>query len=283
MDDKTEFLKVKDHLVTGEEFSLMYDAEFEMLKTFPIPNESKLSSYYESDNYISHSGSKRNLFERLYHRVRKVSLRKKIALINAFELNSRSLLDVGCGTGEFLELAKTHSWKVSGVEPNEKARALANKKLGNAVQDKNALNAFNANSFDVITLWHVLEHMPELEKEISNLKRLLKANGRLVIAVPNYKSFDAGYYKSFWAAYDVPRHLWHFSQEAIAKFFKKEQMEIETIKPMKFDAYYVSLLSEKYKSGWMNIFSAFFVATRSNLLASRTGEYSSLIYVLKNN
>ncbi|MBT8274080.1 MAG: class I SAM-dependent methyltransferase [Bacteroidia bacterium] len=282
MDDKKVYLEVKDHSVSGEEFSLLYNPELEMLSTYPMPSETDLATYYESKDYISHTGSRRNFFERLYHGVRKIALKRKLNLITSFNSESKTLLDIGCGTGEFLELAISHKWKAEGIEPNEKARAMANEKTSNAVYDIEALNALKPHSFDVITLWHVLEHLPQLEDHISIFKRLVKPNGRLVVAVPNFKSFDASYYKSFWAAYDVPRHLWHFSQTAIAKLFANEEMKIESIKPMKFDAYYVSLLSEKYKSGWMNIFSAFFVATRSNLKASRTGEFSSLIYVLKN-
>ena len=138
------------------------------------------------------------------------------------------------------------------------------------------------NKFDVITMWHVLEHVPNLEKYISQLKQLLKPNGRLVIAVPNYKSFDAKYYKEFWAAYDVPRHLWHFSQKAIKDLFEKENMIVEKTIPMKLDSFYVSLLSEKYKNGKSNPVKAFHVGLLSNIKAKRTKEYSSLIYILKN-
>jgi predicted SAM-dependent methyltransferase len=131
-------------------------------------------------------------------------------------------------------------------------------------------------------LWHVLEHLPKLEEHILMFKKLLKPNGVLIIAVPNYKSYDAEYYNNFWAAYDVPRHLWHFSKTAIQRLFLKEEMKVVKIHPMKFDAYYVSLLSEKYKSGRMNIFNAFRVGFFSNLKAKQSGEYSSLIYVIKN-
>jgi len=282
MDNNQVFLEVKDHTVSGEVFKLLYNEELDLLKTSPQPSEDKLNDYYESEDYISHTNSRRNTFEKIYHYVRSIALKQKLKLINSFSVDSKNLLDIGCGTGDFLELAKQNKWNVHGIEPNENARALANGKVNNNVSDLQGLLNFEPHNFDVITLWHVLEHLPNLEKQISVLKRLIKPNGKIIIAVPNYKSFDASYYKKYWAAFDAPRHLWHFSQSSISKLFSKEQMEVEKILPLRFDAYYVSLLSEKYKSGWMNFFSAFFVATRSNLKAGRTGEYSSLIYVIKN-
>ncbi|NNK59723.1 MAG: class I SAM-dependent methyltransferase [Flavobacteriaceae bacterium] len=282
MNNKNMFLKVKDHSVSGEEFQLIYDEEFELLKTSPQPSLDTLPSYYKSDDYISHTDASRNLFEKAYHVIRQVALKRKLKLINTFSEDSKTLLDIGCGTGDFLQAALKNEWRVTGIEPNEKARKIANEKTNHQVFEVEHLNTLEAHSFDVITLWHVLEHLPKLQEHIELLKRLLKPNGRLIIAVPNYKSFDARYYKSFWAAYDVPRHIWHFSRTAISKLFNTVGMEIEQSKPLKFDAYYVSLLSEKYKNGWMNFFSAFFIGSRSNLKASRSGEYSSLIYIIKN-
>lgn len=145
------------------------------------------------------------------------------------------------------------------------------------------LSFFKEQKFDVITLWHVLEHVENLESFIQSLKEHLKENGRLVIAVPNYKSFDAKYYGAFWAAFDVPRHLWHFSQTSIQQLFSKVSLNVIRVLPMKFDAFYVSLLSEKYKNGKMNIFKSFWIGFQSNRKAKKTSEYSSLIYILKNN
>lgn len=173
---------------------------------------------------------------------------------------------------------KKGGWDVKGTEPNQKARSIASHQGIELLENSNGLKK---QSFDVITLWHVLEHIENLSEFISQLNELLKDNGQIVIAVPNYKSFDAEYYKEFWAAYDVPRHLWHFSQESIVKLFSKENIIVDKILPMKFDAFYVSLLSEKYKSGKMNPLKAFFTGLKSNRKAKRTGEYSSLIYVLK--
>lgn len=275
-------LKVKDHSVSGEEFHLKENTKYGFLETQPQPALDKLANYYESDDYISHTNAKRNLFEKVYHFVRTISLKRKLKLINSFALENKKLLDIGCGTGDFLQIAKQNNWTICGIEPNEKARSIANNKTENSVFETGKLKKLESNSFDVITLWHVLEHLPNLEEQIMTLKRLLNNNGTLIIAVPNFKSYDSQVYKTNWAAYDVPRHLWHFSRTSISKLFEAQNMKVVKTLPMVFDAFYVSLLSEKYKSGRMNPLKSFWIGFRSNLKAKQTNEYSSLIYVIKN-
>ena len=278
---KEIYLTVKDHSVSGEEFELVYNSEFDFLETVPQPSLEKLPEYYKSEDYISHTDSKRNLFEKVYHLVKRISLKQKIRLINSFALDDKNLLDVGCGTGDFLQIAKQNNWNVSGIEPNEQARNIANNKTDNSVFKVDQLLKFEANTFDVITLWHVLEHLPNLEEHIAVFRKVLKPNGTLIIAVPNYKSYDAEYYKQHWAAFDIPRHLWHFSRASISKLVSKESLSVIKIKPMLFDAFYVSLLSEKYKSGKMNPIRGFWIGLISNLKALKSKEGSSLIYVIK--
>ncbi|WP_045470622.1 class I SAM-dependent methyltransferase [Winogradskyella sp. PG-2] len=281
MNKKPTYLTLKDHSVSGEEFQLKHNLELDMLETFPQPEVDKLSDYYESEDYISHTDTKRNLLEHVYHSIRKISLKRKLKLINSFNSESKNLLDIGCGTGDFLETALKSNWNITGVEPNAQARQIANSKTNNSVFEIEHLNKQELNSFDVITLWHVLEHLPNLEMHLALFKSLLKPSGTLVIAVPNFKSYDAEHYKNYWAAYDVPRHLWHFSRTSISKLYKREHLELVKTLPMIFDAYYVSLLSEKYKSGFMNPFKAFWVGFRSNQKAKQSKEYSSHIYILK--
>ena len=276
------YLKLKDHSVSGEEFELVYNSDFGFLETIPQPSLEKLPEYYKSEDYISHTDSKRNLFEKVYHLVKKVSLKSKLKLINSFASKEKTLLDVGCGTGDFLQVAKENNWCISGIEPNEEARVIANNKTSNSVFEIEELLKFEANKFDVITLWHVLEHLPNLDKHIAVFKKILKPNGALIIAVPNYKSYDAEHYKQYWAAFDAPRHLWHFSKESISKLVSKESMRVIKIKPMLFDAFYVSLLSEKYKTGKMNPIKGFWIGLVSNIKALRSKEASSLIYIIKN-
>lgn len=273
-------LKVIDYSVSKEKFELVKDVEHGFLVTTPLPDISELAKYYETEEYISHTDTKRNLFEKVYHLVREYAIKKKVALINK-EQTKGSLLDIGCGTGDFLSAAKNNGWSVTGIEPNEAARTKANSKTDNKVFDTSKLETLSDNSFDVITLWHVLEHLPDLQSQVQVFKKLLKPNGSLIIAVPNHKSFDAIHYNEFWAAYDVPRHLWHFSQSSIKNLFGKFKIELNKTIPMKFDSFYVSLLSEKYKTGKQNLFKAFWIGLRSNMKAKHTSEYSSLIYVFK--
>ena len=278
---KNVFISVKDYSVSGEVFDLVKNETFGFLETIPQPDLEKLPEYYKSDDYISHTDSKRNLFERTYHIIKKMALRRKLSLINSFSKQKGTLLDVGCGTGDFLEFSKQKGWRVVGIEPNDQARAIANKKTNNSVYKTNHLLNLENHSFDIITLWHVLEHLPNLEEHIAEFKRLLKPNGTLIIAVPNYKSYDAKIYKTYWAAFDVPRHLWHFSKESIKILMETFKMNVVKMYPMQFDAFYVSLLSEKYSTGRMTIFRPFFIGLLSNLKAIWSKEYSSIIYCVK--
>jgi 2-polyprenyl-3-methyl-5-hydroxy-6-metoxy-1,4-benzoquinol methylase len=282
MKTQKSYLKLKDHSVSGDSFELIYDASKEMLFTHPKPPESELSNYYPSTDYISHTNQRNSLFDLLYHAVRYVSVRRKLCLLKPFQSQQGRLLDVGAGTGFFLRAAKKRGWTVTGVEPNLSARNLANIKSPNTVFDSDTLRTLPEKSFDVITLWHVLEHLPNLEDDIKIFQKLLKPNGRIVVAVPNFKSFDAEYFKSFWAAYDVPRHLWHFSQQSISKIFSEVQIKLESTHPLVMDAYYVCLLSNKLKTGAHRILNSFWVGLLSNIKALKSGEYSSLIYILKN-
>lgn len=270
--------KVKDNSVSNEIFDLHYNAEYDMLITFPKPSLEKLPSYYESDDYISHTDGKRSVFEIIYQLVKRHALKNKLKLINSVS-SSRQLLDIGAGTGDFLLTAQKNGWNTTGIEPNEKAKKIAQNKGISFVE---SLSLLPNHSFDVITMWHVLEHVPDLDIQLNELKRLIKPDGTIIIAVPNFKSFDAKYYQEFWAAFDVPRHLWHFSKKAIQKLFKERQMEVVKIVPMKWDSFYVSLLSEKYKNGSMNFLKAFWIGFKSNQYAKEKMEYSSHIYLIKN-
>ncbi|WP_291847831.1 class I SAM-dependent methyltransferase [Lutibacter sp.] len=279
--DKKPYLICLDYTVSHKKFELQYNATFDMLETIPKPPMEELDSYYESSEYISHTDSKKSIIDKVYQIVKKYTLNKKLKLINSFNTETKNLLDVGCGTGDFLATCNSNGWNVVGVEPNQSAKNLARQKISSSSKIHQNIFEIKLERFDVITLWHVLEHVPDLEEYISQLQKLLKPNGVLVVAVPNYKSFDAIHYKQFWAAYDVPRHLWHFSKKSIQLLFSKHKMRVSKILPMKFDAFYVSLLSEKYKTGKSNFLTAFFVGMQSNLKAMNKMNYSSLIYVIK--
>ena len=271
------FMSCKDYTVSKESYELLLNQDYDLLVTLPVPSD--LENYYKSEEYISHTNSNKSFIDKIYQRVRKRTLQSKLKLINSFNFSDKKLLDVGSGTGDFLATCKNDNWKVFGVEPSQEARSISEKK---GIVSMNNLSELKENNFDVITLWHVLEHVENLYEYLEILQSKLKPNGILIIAVPNYKSYDSKYYKEHWAAFDVPRHLWHFSQSSIEKLFAKFSMKVEKTIPMKYDSYYVSMLSEKYKSGKTNFLKAFYIGFVSNLKARSTSEYSSLIYVIKN-
>lgn len=276
MPNQISKILTKDYLVTQEPFELEYNPKLDILVTKPVPKD--LGKYYDPNNYISHSDSGNGIVENIYQLVKKYTLNKKVKLIKGLIVGEKKLLDIGCGTGEFLFNANRKDWYTVGVELNDNARKKA---LDKNLEIYKSLDDLNNKKFDVITLWHVLEHLPNLHEQINKIRSLLKNNGTLIIAVPNYKSYDAQYYKEFWAAYDTPRHLWHFSQNAIKNIFENKKIKVVKTIPMYFDSYYVSLLSEKYKSGSSNYFKAFYRGFISNMKAKSSSEYSSLIYVLK--
>lgn len=266
-----------DYTVSNESYELLMNPSYEMMVTSPVPSD--LENYYKSEAYISHSNTSKSFLDKLYQRVRKYTLKRKVSLINSFDVSGKKILDVGCGTGDFLATAQNDGWEVHGIEPSKEARIVSLTKNIDALEDFSQLKE---DGFDVITLWHVLEHVPNLLTYIETLKNKLKPDGVLLIAVPNYKSFDAGHYKNYWAAYDVPRHLWHFSQRSIQKLFSEVGMTVGKVIPMKFDSYYVSMLSEKYKYGKNRFFKALCIGFLSNRKARVSSEYSSLIYLIKN-
>jgi len=268
--------KVQDQIVSYETFQLFHDKSWDMLLTHPVPKN--LSDYYESIDYKPHQHDSKSVFDRLYNFVRKRSYQYKFKIIKSFNPKAKSVLDYGTATGEFLSFMHKKTFSVSGVEPNKKARDIANdllnKKVSVSIDDL-------SKKYDVITLWHVLEHIPNVDEIIEKLKQKLNPNGIILVAVPNFKSFDAVYYKKYWAAYDVPRHLWHFSPKSIERLFQKHKMEVKAQKPLYFDSFYVSLLSEKYKRKHQCFMGAFITGLRSNFKARKTGNYASLIYVIK--
>ena len=272
------FQKITDHSVTKELFDLVHQPDIDLVITHPQPAITDLPRYYDSPDYISHTDGKRSLFEKLYQIIKNIALQNKLKLANKYAIKGQ-VLDIGAGTGDFLIVLKNNGWSITGVEPNNKAKDIAVLK---GVNFASATDTLPNNSFDLITMWHVLEHVVDVEKQIAELKRLLKPNGTILVAVPNFNSYDANYYGGYWAAFDVPRHLWHFSKTAINALFKVQNFEVVKTVPMKFDSFYVSLLSEKYKTGKMNYFKAFLIGLKSNRYGNRHLEYSSHIYVIKN-
>lgn len=270
-------VETKDFMVSGEVFNIVKRKGQSYLETQPVPEN--LDSYYESNTYISHTDAKDNLFARIYQLVKKFTLKQKVLTLSKPKIGENKLLDLGAGTGDFLAAAQKKGWQVSGIEPNLRAQKLAIEKGINLLP---SFDEIGNQKFDVISLWHVLEHIPDLDTCLLELDRLLKPGGLLIIAVPNYKSWDAIKYGKFWAAYDTPRHLWHFDRQAMQFLFPKTFL-LKKTKPMWFDAFYVSLLSEKYQTGKTNWLKGGINGLVSNLRAIFTKEYSSVVYFYRKN
>jgi 2-polyprenyl-3-methyl-5-hydroxy-6-metoxy-1,4-benzoquinol methylase len=273
----------KDHTVSNEVFEIWMCHTCTLRFTQDAPDENAIVAYYKSAEYISHTDTKRGLVNRLYHYVRRYTLTNKLELIKEVTgLKHGVLLDVGAGTGAFAHTMQQGGWHVSGLEPDETARANALNNYKLELGELGDLEKFNKETFDAITLWHVLEHVHDIHAYIKTFSKILKPAGRLVIAVPNYTSYDAGHYKQYWAAYDVPRHLYHFSPKSMDVLLEDKEFVVESIKPMWFDTFYVSMLSERYKNGKDDIINAFWVGLLSNVKAFfNTKKCSSVIYIVR--
>jgi 2-polyprenyl-3-methyl-5-hydroxy-6-metoxy-1,4-benzoquinol methylase len=275
-------LTVKDHSVSKEEFVVWQCSNCTLRFTQDVPDENNIGRYYKSEDYISHTNTDKGFVNKAYQKVRDYTLQQKAKLIIEETGQDRgSLLDIGSGTGAFLNTMKEKGWQVKGVEPDEDARRLAKRFYGLSIDGPASINELSDQSFDAITLWHVLEHVHHLHEYVEQLKRLLKPQGKLFIAVPNYQSKDAAAYRLYWAAYDVPRHLYHFSPKSIDVLIQQHGLKIEKQKPMWFDSFYISMLSSKYKNGKTNYPAAVINGIKSNLAALANKENcSSLIYII---
>ncbi len=275
------FLVCKDYTVSQENFNIASCKSCGFKFTNPRPDNSVLGNYYKAESYVSHTNSKKGVVNRLYHIVRIHTLKKKIALVSSY-VSRGTILDYGCGTGMFLGACKNAGWETFGMEPDDDARKIASEQNLNLFTDKITIQTHVAEKqFDAITLWHVLEHVTDMPETLAFFKQKLKQNGVLIIAVPNHVSYDAQYYKEHWAAYDVPRHLHHFELKSMKTLLENGGFQLIETKPMIFDSFYVSMLSEKYKTGRVNLFSAFMSGLKSNLKAKDTSSYSSTIYIFK--
>src|SRR5690606_17862320 len=274
-------LDTRDYHVTQETFTLRRCEDCGLILTTPRPDNNRLMEYYSSADYISHTSTGTNLVNQAYLLARKYTLRQKLNLVAKFAAKDK-LLDFGCGTGEFLKHAQAQQWDTYGVEPAEKARRAAQAELRHIYPD---ITSIPSHDLQAITLWHVLEHVPQLNETLAQLKERLGEAGTIFIAVPNVNSYDSHYYAQHWAGLDVPRHLWHFSRPNMTRLLQNHKFNLVQTLPMKLDAYYVSLLSEKYRLDNKLSIPAAFKAVRSgfrsNLAARTSSEYSSLIYVAR--
>ncbi|MBZ4192359.1 class I SAM-dependent methyltransferase [Niabella beijingensis] len=273
----------KDYTVSGELFPIVECGSCTLRFTQDVPDQDAIGPYYKSEDYISHSNTSKGLVSRMYQKVRSRTMQQKAALVEKYtHLQKGHLLDLGCGTGTFLNTMQGRGWKVTGLEPDADARRMAAQLYQLEVSPSHELFRLEKAQFDAVTLWHVLEHVHELNDYINRLKEILKPGGVLFIAVPNYTSRDAATYQQYWAAYDVPRHLYHFSPRAMQVLMERHGFRIEKLLPMWYDSFYVSLLSSKYKSGSTRFVGAGLHGLASNInAAGNTKECSSVIYVIK--
>lgn len=276
-------LEAKDHTVSHEVFPIWHCYNCSSRFTQQVPDAAGIGRYYQSETYVSHSDTKQGLINRLYHMVRNHTLKSKRHLVEKESGQKKAiLLDIGAGTGAFANEMHEAGWKVIGLEPDKTAKENALKNYSLQLGDLNAIFSFKPQTVDVITMWHVLEHVHQLHEYMDAFQNILKKDGTLIIAVPNYTSFDARKYDADWAAYDVPRHLYHFSPKGLKALVQQHGFAITAYKPMWFDSFYVSMLSEQYKNGKSNLIPAFWTGLRSNLRAlNHVKRCSSVIYIVK--
>jgi len=281
-DNMRFYMDVEDYSVSKETFRLQECGDCGLVFTNPRPDPVEIGKYYASAEYISHTNSKAGLMNRAYQIARNRAISSKIRLVASMGVQDTSLLDYGCGTGEFLSAAKRRGWRCAGIEPDEGARQKAIMNHGLNVHSPEKLPEITSGQFGLITLWHVLEHIHRLKETVNQFRRIIRSDGALVVAVPNRTALDATRYGHFWAAYDVPRHLYHFSKKPILKLMQDAVFSCETIKPLFFDPFYISLLSNKYKSGSSAPLSAFISGIQTTVAGRKDIEKnSSLLYVFR--
>lgn len=274
------YLWLKDEFLSMEEFQIYECLQCGLLFTEPRPEKDKIGEYYKSEEYYSHQENKKGFIPKLYEKVKVINLKHKYKVATKGKTAGK-LLDIGCGVGDYIKTAEQHGWQCTGVEPSDIAREIAGKKIQAKIIQSEELEKIPDKTFDVITMWHVLEHVDNIKWQVTQLQRLLKENGRIIIAVPNYKSYDANYYKEKWAAYDVPRHLNHFNQKTMVKIFKTNDLELISTNRLKWDAYYISYMSEQYRHHKFPLIKGAYRGLVSNCKARKTKEWSSMVYVFE--
>ncbi|HMP31478.1 MAG TPA: class I SAM-dependent methyltransferase [Saprospiraceae bacterium] len=247
--DSYFYISVQDFNVSKEKFDIYQCKSCDLLYTNDIPDQDAIGQYYKYANYVSHTDTRESFFYQMYHKVRSIMLYLKHQWIKSYKLKGKKVLDIGSGTGAFLSYMRAKGWVTTGIEADTDAR-------------RNALKLHNIESlppsffynlselYDVISLWHVLEHLHDLDGYLSKIKQILDPNGILIIAVPNPTCYEAKNYREYWDGYDVPRHLYHFSPTSIDFLASKYNFTIVAKKRMWFDAIYSGILSEKHKGGF---------------------------------
>jgi 2-polyprenyl-3-methyl-5-hydroxy-6-metoxy-1,4-benzoquinol methylase len=270
-------MKVKDHFLSQEEFEIVETNTVGVYKTYPIP--ANIEPYYDSTDYISHHQDSGSIKEKFYKFLQNFNLKYKKNILQKNSKLGSKVLDYGSGAGEFVKYIEQH-YVTFGYEPNHSARKNSLDKISKT-KIVNNLSEIKDEFFDVITLWHVFEHIENQQEILEEFYKKLTIQGKLIIAVPNPDSYDAKKYREYWAAYDVPRHVFHFSKRGMVNLMNNPQWKIKEIKPLLLDSFYICMLSEKYKKYRLFWLKGLLFGTISNFKAFYTGEYSSLIYVIE--
>lgn len=273
--------ELKDYFFTNEDFVIIQCKSCGFMITDGITDYKDLGKYYNTSKYLSHEKKEKSIVSLVYNLVKRYSISRKFLLISK-ESNGKKILEIGCGTGDLLAAFKDKKWDTIGVEPSDSASSYAKEKHGLKIYDK--ASEVKETDFDVVMLWHVLEHIENLQDIISLIKTKVKKSGRIIIALPNPDSYDAKYYKKYWAGWDVPRHLFHFKQTNIKQLLQANGIEIYKSAPLIFDSYFISMLSEEHKgttSSLVKLFKTLYIGLKSNLSAMNTNEFSSMIYIAR--
>ena len=259
--------KVKDYIKSGDLFQLYKDNNSGIVWTFLDKNHNH-EYYYSSEKYIPHK-EKKGFFGFLYLFVQKIMFRYKLKNLKNHINKNKIVLDYGSGDGRFAEYLNQLQIKTMTYDPLVK-------KL-----DESEPNSYQTpeNQIDTIMMWHVIEHIPDLDSSIKAIYNSIKNKGSLVVAVPNIDSYDSKHYKECWAGFDVPRHLYHFNHESLINFIEKQGFIYNYRKPLIFDSFYVSILSEKNRNNPFGTLNGLIIGLISNLFALFSTNYSSSFYV----
>ena len=268
-------IETKDYLVTHESF-FVEEKEKGISFTHPVIADEEIDKYYNTTAYLSHSSNK-TLISFFFDLFSNIMVKKKTSFMLGLGGVS-AYLDYGCGIGKLISSMNKKGVASYGYDTSSLAISVCNNKSLNASSNLDDL----PNKYDLISFWHSLEHVSDYTKVLKKTKKMLSKNGTMVVALPNYDSFDAKFYSKFWAAYDTPRHRVHFTKKGFIKAASQLGFEVVKTKPLFLDSFYISMMSEKYKQSLFYFLKGLFIGALSNLFFFFTKQASSHTYVLKN-
>lgn len=273
---------MRDHGISQEDFRIVECSDCKFRFTQNPPDESVIGPYYETSKYISHSADSTTLINRVYYAVRDNMLAQKYKLIRQYT-DGKNFIDIGCGLGYFLNYIKQKNNTVFGIEKSESTAAIVRDKFNITVESPEFfLENKIEKKYDVVSMWHVLEHLYNPKNYISSIQKIIHDQSIIIIALPNHQSWDGRHYKEYWAGYDVPRHLWHFDASSINTLMSDLGFRCINMHRLPYDAFYVSLLSERYRGNFLSTIRAMFAGVISSIKSwMDVKQTSSIIYIYK--